>query len=477
MERVRYEGQRMEREGKRVDVVVLAAGKGRRMQSHLPKVLQPLGGRPLLAHVLEQARGLDPERLVVVVGYGAEQVREEFPEERVGRKVWWVVQEPLLGTGHAVQMAWPILAASPAAVVVVLYGDVPLVRERTLAQLVAASAEGSRLAVVTSTLTDPRGYGRVVRNEVGEVRAIVEERDADEQVRAINEVNTGLMAIPKERLGGWLGRLQRENAQGEFYLTDLVGFAVADGVPVATVAAAPEEAMGVNDKRDLARLERLVQRSQAEALLAAGVTLADPERIEVRGRLVCGRDVRIDVGCIFEGEVVLEDGVEIGAYSVLRDCTIGTGSRVEPFSHLNGARVGRGAVIGPFARVRPTTVLGDGVQVGNFVEVKNSTVGEGSKANHLSYLGDATVGARVNVGAGTITCNFDGAEKHRTVIEDEAFVGSDCQLVAPVRVGRGATIGAGTTLTRDAPPEALTVSRVPQRTVVGWKRPQKRERE
>lgn len=457
-----------------LDVVVLAAGKGTRMRSARPKVVQPLAGRALLAHVLETAEALAPRSGVVVVGHEAEVVQQAVA---LPSPAWrWVEQHLQLGTGHALQVALPLLADSPAEVLLVLYGDVPLIRPTTLTRLTAAVQGGERLALLTVTLDEPTGYGRIVRNPAGQVVAIVEEKDADPATRAIREVNTGVMAIPKRRLAAWLAALSPNNAQGEYYLTDIVARAVAEGFPV--VAVEPEsvtETLGVNDRKQLAQLERIYQQQIAEELLAAGVTLLDPARIDVRGRLTCGRDVTIDVGCCFSGDVVLGDEVVVGAYSILHDCVVGPGTRIEPFSHLSGARIGARAVVGPFARIRPTTVLADGVHIGNFVEVKNSELGQETKANHLSYIGDATVGARVNIGAGTITCNYDGANKHRTVIEDEAFIGSDTQLVAPVRVGRGATIGAGTTLTKDAPPEALTLSRAPQKTVVGWKRPVKKK--
>jgi bifunctional UDP-N-acetylglucosamine pyrophosphorylase/glucosamine-1-phosphate N-acetyltransferase len=481
-----------------VDIVVLAAGKGTRMRSARPKVLQPLAGRPLLFHVLDTAEALAPAQGVVVVGHEAAQVTaalaawysrqrvsassgngptapQKAPEQ-TGSDIWrTVAQTPQLGTGHALQVALPALADSPARWVLVLYGDVPLIRPSTLVRLVAAATACDGVALLTVTLENPSGYGRIVRDGAGGVAAIVEEKDADEATRAVREVNTGVMVLPKARLAAWLAALTPNNVQEEYYLTDVVARAVAEGVPVVAVQPETvEETLGVNDKRQLAELERIFQRQTAEQLLAAGVTLLDPARFDVRGELTCGRDVTIDVGCLFLGEVVLYDDVVVGAHSVLQDCVVGPGTRIEPFSHIVGAQIGANAVIGPYARIRPKTVLADGVHIGNFVEVKNSEIGEGSKANHLSYLGDATVGSRVNIGAGTITCNYDGANKYRTVIEDDAFIGSDTQLVAPVRVGRGATLGAGTTLTKDAPPEALTLSRAPQRSITGWKRPQKK---
>ncbi|WP_028874043.1 bifunctional UDP-N-acetylglucosamine diphosphorylase/glucosamine-1-phosphate N-acetyltransferase GlmU [Tepidiphilus margaritifer] len=454
-----------------MDVVILAAGKGTRMRSRLPKVLQPLAGRPLLAHVLDTARRLNPRRLLVVVGHEAERVREAFASQS---DLVWVEQRPQLGTGHALRVALHSLGRED--VVLVLYGDVPLLRPETLARLLEAAEGGRALALLTARLPDPGGYGRIVRDASGRICAIVEEKDADARVRSIDEINTGVMALPAARLPAWLESLTNANAQGEYYLTDVVAAAVRDGVPVIGVEAEEAaEVLGVNDKAQLATLERLYQQREAERLLRAGVTLLDPARLEVRGTLECGMDVTIDVGCVFSGRVVLGDGVRVGPYCVLSDCTVAEGAEIRAFSHLEGAEIGPQAVVGPYARLRPGTRLARGVHVGNFVEVKNSSFGPETKANHLAYLGDAEIGARVNIGAGTITCNYDGANKHRTVIEDDAFIGSDTQLVAPVRVGRGATLGAGTTLTRDAPPEALTVSRAPQRTLSGWQRPTKKK--
>ena len=452
-----------------LQVVVLAAGKGTRMRSRLPKVLQPLAGRPLLAHVLDTAHALHDARCVVVVGHGAQQVREAFAGVD---RVELCEQQPQLGTGHAVLQASPLLADD--GVVLVLYGDVPLVRAQTLQPLVDI-ARGGALAVLTVQLEQPDGYGRIVRDAQGRVQRIVEHRDASPAERALREVNSGILAAPAATLKRWVGLLRDDNAQREYYLTDVVQLAQAEGVAVhGVVADDADELLGVNDRLQLAHLERVVQRRRAAQLMRDGVTLLDPQRIDVRGELRCGQDVRIDVGCVFEGRVELDDGVQVGAHCVLRDCRIGADSRIEPFSHIDGAVCGQGARIGPYARLRPGTELGRDVHVGNFTEVKNSRIGDASKANHLSYVGDATVGARVNIGAGTITCNYDGAAKHRTVIEDDVFIGSDTQLVAPVRVGQGATLGAGTTLTRDAPAGQLTLSRARQLSLENWERPQKK---
>ena len=451
-----------------LQVVVLAAGQGKRMHSDLPKVVHPLGGRPLLSHVIATARLLAPSRLCVVVGHGAELVRASVAD--LG--VQWVIQSPQLGTGHAVMQALAHL--EPEGTVLVLYGDVPLIASGTLRALVDAAA-GGHLALLTQELAQPKGYGRIVRDGAGGVTRIVEEKDASAQEKAIREVNTGVMAMPRRRLDDWLSRLRRDNAQGEYYLTDVVAAAVADGVPVEVRhPGAAHECLGVNSKAELAILERRLQMNEAAKLLDAGVTLADPARTDVRGELTCGRDVFIDVNCIFEGRVSLGDGVRIGANCILRDVAIGAGTEVKPFSLLEEARVGANARIGPYARIRPGTELHDDVHVGNFVEVKASTLGRGSKANHLAYVGDSTVGRDVNIGAGTITCNYDGAAKHRTVIEDDVHIGSDVQLVAPVTVGKGATIAAGATITDDVPPGGLTLTEKKQVTKPGWQRPRKK---
>jgi len=449
-----------------MNIVILAAGQGKRMHSHLPKVLHPIAGKALAAHVLDTARRLGQSRICLVVGHGGEVVRSALAAADVA----CAVQEPQLGTGHAVMQALPLLDGE--GMTLVLYGDVPLIQAATLQRLVQAAGDG--LAVLTVDLENPKGYGRIIRDSAGRVQRIVEEKDATPAERLVRETNTGIMALPTARLQDWLSRLSNDNAQGEYYLTDVVALAVADGVPVHTAQPEGEwEVAGVNSKVQLAELERVYQLRLAHGLLEQGVRLADPARLDVRGQLRCGRDVAIDVGCVFEGEVVLEEAVDIGPYCVLKNVTVKAGARIAAFSHLEGAVVGPDAIVGPYARLRPGTELGAEAHVGNFVELKNSILGPGSKANHLAYVGDATVGQRVNIGAGTITCNYDGANKHRTVIEDDAFIGSDSQLVAPVIVGRGATLGAGTTLTKDAPADSLTVSRARQVSLAGWKRPEK----
>jgi len=452
-----------------MNIVILAAGTGKRMRSALPKVLHPLAGRPLLSHVIDTARALDPVRIVVVVGHGAEQVQQAVAAPDIA----FALQAEQRGTGHAVQQALPLL--DPARPTLVLYGDVPLTKPSTLKRLTDAAAEG-RYGILTVTLDDPTGYGRIVRDAGGYVTRIVEQKDATPEQLRIAEINTGIVVTPTAQLAMWLGALKNDNAQGEYYLTDVVEHAIEAGFDVVTTQpGAVWETLGVNSKAQLAELERIHQRNIADALLAAGVTLADPARLDVRGELTCGRDVSIDVNCVFEGTVTLADGVAIGANCVLRNATIGAGTRIDAFTHIEGAQVGAHAVLGPYARLRPGAVLGDESHVGNFVEVKNATLGTGSKANHLTYIGDADIGARVNVGAGTITCNYDGANKHRTVIEDDVFVGSDTQLVAPVRVGRGVTIAAGTTVWKDVPEGTLVLNEKTQVARDGYVRPVKKK--
>ncbi len=450
-----------------LDVIVLAAGQGKRMRSDLPKVLHPLAGRPLLAHVLDAARELSPRRTIIVHGHGGEQVRAAFD----GHGVAWVLQAEQLGTAHAVRQALPQVGDDGE--VLILYGDVPLVRPETLKRLADAAREG--VAVMTADMADPSGYGRVLRNPAGGVERIVEEKDASTSERAVREINAGFMALGARRLREWLAKIGNRNAQKEYYLTDVVALAVADRVPVTAVKVADAgEVAGVNSKRELAALERMLQGRQARHLMDEGVTLADPARIDVRGTLQCGRDVSIDVNCVFEGRVVLGDRVRVGPHCVLRNVSIAQDSEVHAFSHLDDSQIGARCRLGPYARLRPGTALAEDVHIGNFVEVKASRLAPGAKANHLAYIGDADVGARSNVGAGTITCNYDGAKKHRTVIEDDCFIGSDATLVAPVRISRGSYIGAGSTITRDTPPGQLTVGRSRQVSIPGWKPPKKK---
>ena len=452
-----------------MNIVILAAGMGKRMNSDLPKVLHPLAGKPLLGHVVDTARTLDPQRLVIVFGHGGEQVQAAFEGQA---DLHWAKQSPQLGTGHAVAQAVPMLVDDVPTLI--LYGDVPLVKASTLQRL-AEAAKGGKLALLSQHVADPTGYGRVVRDAAGNVSRIVEQKDADAETLKINEVNTGILVCPTRPLKRWLTALKNDNAQGEYYLTDVIAAAVADGTGVVTAHPDAEwETLGVNSKTQLAFLERRHQRNLADRLTDSGVMLADPDRIDIRGTLECGRDVSIDVGCVFEGTVRLGKGVKIGPNCVLKDCTLADGTQVQAMSVIDSAEVGAQGRIGPFARLRPGTKLGEDSHIGNFVELKNASTGTGSKINHLSYVGDAEIGSRVNIGAGTITCNYDGVNKHKTIIEDDVFVGSDSQLVAPVTVRRGATLAAGTTLTREAPADSLTLSRVPQTTRPDWKRPQRK---
>ncbi len=454
-----------------LEILILAAGKGTRMRSDLPKVLHKLAGKPLLGHVVDTAHALGAAQTCVVYGFGGEAV----PQAMADDKLTFVLQAEQHGTGHAVKQALPQL--SDDSVTLVLYGDVPLTHTRSLQPLVAA-AQAGKLGLLTVNLAHPDGYGRIVRDAGGRVRRIVEHKDASATERAIHEVNTGILAVATRPLRQWIDALKNDNAQGEYYLTDIIAMAVSDGMEVATYQPASEwEVLGVNSKAQLAELERIHQGEIAQVLLDAGVTLMDPARLDVRGTLTCGRDVVIDVNCVFEGRVELGDGVQVGANCVLRNVKVAGGTRIDAFTLIDDAEIGEANRLGPFSRIRPGTSLARDVHVGNFVEIKNSRVDDGSKINHLSYVGDTTMGKRVNIGAGTITCNYDGANKHRTVIEDDVFVGSDTQLVAPVTVGQGATLGAGTTLTRDAPAGELTLSRAKQFTVNGWKRPVKQKKE
>ncbi|MFQ6333919.1 bifunctional UDP-N-acetylglucosamine diphosphorylase/glucosamine-1-phosphate N-acetyltransferase GlmU [Methylophilus sp. 3sh_L] len=450
-----------------LNIVILAAGKGTRMRSDLPKVLHKVGGTPILHHVITAARKLSPQKIIVVYGFGGEQVQQQTP----GADLSWVLQAEQLGTGHAVQQSLPYLPEQGKTLV--LLGDVPLVDVEACREMLSQADQ--HLVVQTFIKQDPTGYGRIVRNAQGEVVAIVEHKDASETERNIQEVNTGIMAMPNAQLKHWLGQLQNNNAQQEYYLTDIIAMSVNEGRTVLPhVVADACSVTGINSKQDLQQIEREYQYRQALQLMAQGVTLLDAQRIDIRGELICGRDVSIDINCVFEGNVTLEDGVYIGPNCVIKDAVIARNTTLAAFTHIEQAKVGQESKIGPFARLRPGTHLANETHVGNFVEVKNASIGQGSKVNHLSYVGDASVGAHVNIGAGTITCNYDGANKHKTVIEDDVFVGSDTQLVAPVTIGQGATIAAGSTITKDVPAQTLTLCRArEQRSIQGWKRPQK----
>lgn len=455
-----------------LEVVVLAAGKGTRMQSRQAKVMHLLAGRPLLTHVLTTAESLNPDNIHVVTGYGANEVQDHFNARPLESPVNWVKQEQQLGTGHAVKQALRFVKHD--SIVLILYGDVPLVSHESLEKLIEAG-QCHGVAVLTACLDDPRGYGRIYRNNSNEVSAIIEEVDATPEQREISEVNTGFMAVKADRLKHWLGRINNQNQQNEYYLTDIISMAVEDGFKVKGVQVAdPYAVMGVNSRQQLSVLERHVQIRQAEKLMQSGVTLMDPGRFDLRGNLKTGQDVIIDVGVVCNGQVEIGNNVYIGAYCVITDTEIGDGVRIESHTVIEGARINRDVRVGPFSRIRPGTDLGDEVRIGNFVEVKNSKIERGSKVNHLSYIGDASVGKQVNIGAGTITCNYDGANKHHTNISDHVFVGSSSQLVAPVNIGEGATIGAGSTITKDVPAQTLSLSRVPQTSRSGWKRPTKK---
>ena len=448
-------------------VVILAAGQGTRMRSKLPKVLHPVAGKPMLGHVIDCARSLSPTRIHVVIGHGAELVREQLAAE----DIHWVLQTEQLGTGHAVAQALP--GTEGADQVLVLYGDVPLLRVETLAQL-SSQAGAQALGMLTVTLADPTGYGRILRNEAGEVQAIVEQKDASAEQLAICEGNTGIMALPGKHAARWLGSLSNQNAQGEYYLTDVVAMAVSEQIPVEVAHAVDEyEVLGANNRVQLAVLEAEYRRRQAERLMTEGVSLADPARIDVRGDVSVGRDISIDINVVLEGRVVIEDDVIIESNCVLRDCHIGAGSHIKAFSHIDGAELAAGCDVGPYARLRPGTRLQAGAKIGNFVETKKADIGAGAKVNHLSYIGDAVVGPDVNIGAGTITCNYDGANKHLTTIEEGAFIGTNTALVAPVTIGARATTAAGSTITANVPADTLAVSRARQRNIEGWKRPTK----
>ena len=439
------------------------------MKSTLPKVLHPIAGKAMLAHVLASAANLAPDHICVVYGHGGDQVRAAFQ----GEPLVWAIQEPQLGTGHAVMQAMPQLPSE--GVTLIVYGDVPLITAPTLDSLVA-SARQNHLAWLTEHVENPAGLGRIVRDERGNVRAIVEDKDATPQQREIREINTGFVACPTALLAKWLPALTNKNAQGEYYLTDILAMAVAEGVIVDTPHPShPWEVAGVNSRDQLAQLERTFQRQVAQRLMEDGISLADPSRFDVRGTLTCEADVRIDVNCIFEGKVHLATGASIGANCILRNCSIGAHTEILPFTDIDDAKIGASARIGPYTRIRPGTTLADGVHLGNFVEVKASQFGLGSKANHLSYIGDTSVGSKVNIGAGTIVCNYDGANKHRSVIEDSVHIGSDVQLVAPIVIGKGADIAAGTTVWKDVPPGGLTFNEKTQVTKADWKRPVKKK--
>jgi len=468
-----------------MNIVILAAGQGQRMRSALPKVMQNLAGKPMLQHVLETAFITSSKTApLVVIGHGAPLVSQflmTFAAQnkttlKLAAKISTVLQAKQNGTGHALLQALPKLNLTVPTLV--LYGDVPLIGSSTLKRLIqladGVAGQDSALALLIQDLVDPQGYGRIMRNAAGEVTAIIEEKDANRQQRSIQEINTGIMVLPSQHLKRWLKALKTSNAQGEYYLTDVIAMAVKDGIPIRTTQATNAwETIGVNDRAQLAALERIAQQEIARNLLSNGVSLADPARLDVRGKLTCGQDVFIDIGCVFEGAVSLAAGVKVGPNCVLRNTQVGKRVVIQAFSHLDGAMIGDDCIIGPYARIRPGANLANDVHIGNFVEIKNSHLGAESKANHLAYVGDAIVGKRVNIGAGTITCNYDGVNKHQTIIEDDVFIGSDTQLVAPVKVGRGATLGAGTTLTKDAPANQLTVSRTKQ-VSVPWQRPEKK---
>ncbi|GMR17050.1 MAG: bifunctional UDP-N-acetylglucosamine diphosphorylase/glucosamine-1-phosphate N-acetyltransferase GlmU [Gammaproteobacteria bacterium] len=459
----------MGRQDLELSIIILAAGRGTRMRSRLPKVLQPLAGQPLLQHVVSCAKALHANDICVVHGYGGERVREAF----AGQGLRWALQREQLGTGHAVRQGMPGTPLENR--VLVLSGDVPLLRPATLTRLVAA-CDDEDVAILTVDADDPHGYGRILRRD-GSVIGNVEEKDASGEQKKIREINTGVSCYPAGGLQGWLAKLDNDNSQGEYYLTDVLGMAVADGITVHGVKAeCQEEVMGINDKKQLAEAERALQRRRVEELMAAGVGFADPARVDIRGRLVCGQDVFIDINAVFEGDVTLGDNVRVESNNLIRDSRIDAGTVVHPNCHIEGATTGDDCEIGPYSRLRPGAALGCRVKVGNFVEIKKSTVADGSKINHLSYIGDTRVGKGVNVGAGTITCNYDGANKYQTIIGDHAFIGSGVELVAPVEIGAGATIGAGSTISRAAPADKLTLERSKQRTITNWEKPRKQKR-
>lgn len=449
-----------------VSVIILAAGQGSRMKSALPKVLHPVAGKALVQHVIDTSYQLNAKKIIVVYGHGGDIVPRTINDD----KIRWVVQQEQLGTGHAVDQAIP--EVEDADIAVILYGDVPLINKETLGRLIDQAHKD--LALLTVNLDDPTGYGRIVRNADGQVERIVEHKDASDEEKQISEINTGILAVNAGKLRGWLTRLDNSNAQGEYYLTDVIAMAVADGMAVNTVNPQSEqEVLGVNSRAQLAELERFYQLSHAQALMEQGVSVIDPNRLDVRGKVTVGKDVTLDINVILEGEVTIGDNVSIGANCVIKDAIIENGVIIQPMCSVEQAVIGVNSKIGPFARIRPGTKLAEQTQIGNFVEIKNSNVSKGSKINHLSYIGDTDMGEGVNIGAGTITCNYDGANKFRTEIGDNAFIGSDTQLVAPVKVGDGATIGAGSTITKDTPDNELTLTRAKQTSIKGWQRPTK----
>jgi len=448
-----------------LDIIVLAAGKGTRMKSSIPKVLHQIAGKPMLSHVIKAAESLDPKAIVLVVGHEADAVKKSIANDRL----IFVTQSPQLGTGHAVLQTKPFLKAKKT---LVLYGDVPCISNVTLARLTASSAQ---ISILTQVVTNPTGYGRILRDNAGNILSILEEKDASEEERKTREINTGILCLDTELLKNFLDQMSNENAQKEYYLTDIIRFASHKNIAIDSCEPIYEhEVIGVNSKQDLAVMEREYQKSAADKLMKDGVTIADPARIDIRGTLTCDSEVHIDVGCIFEGDVHLGKSVKVGAYSIIKDSAIGDGSEILPFCHIEGAQIGERNTLGPYCRIRPKTKSHSGVKIGNFVEVKATEIGEDSKANHLAYVGDAKIGRNVNVGAGTITCNYDGANKYQTILEDDVFVGSDTQLVAPVKVGKGVTIAAGSTITKDVTEGGLAISRTKQSHLPSWKRPVKK---
>ena len=448
-----------------LSIVILAAGKGTRMNSQLPKVLQPLAGKPILEYVLDTSHSLRPNNISIVAGYKSEMLRDVITDKNIS----WRIQDAQLGTGHAVIQAIPDLKSHKT---LILYGDVPLIKKADLQSLVQKSDTG--LAVMTHIKSDANGYGRILRDD-NKIQGIIEDKDCNEEQKKIKEINTGILAVDTKHLKKWLGRLKNENAQKEYYLTDIVKFAVEDDITVSSHEVEEEVSIsGVNSKSELAYIERGLQLNKAEELMKKGVTVLDPNRIDIRGQLKCGQDVTIDIGCIFEGNVNLGNNVHIKPYSFIKNSDIDESSTIEAFSHIDSSKVGSSCRVGPYARLRPGTVLENEVHIGNYVEIKNSLVDQGTKINHLSYIGDSEIGKNVNIGAGTITCNYDGVDKHKTIIEDDVFVGSNTQIVAPLKIGKGATIGAGSTITKDVPKNDLTLSRAQQKTISGWAKPVKK---